>query len=143
MINNQLHAGKKLILFNQTILFLNSSWQILTFSPRIVVFIRICGTHNTANEVFHCVHFECPCQADVLKLHMNEESSSSSMDEDNVKYEEFSKYYEQLIDPTDKESSSSIVNNNSLIGTYTILPFMIKSNSSLIFHNEQENDPKN
>ncbi|CAD6227476.1 GSCOCG00001163001-RA-CDS [Cotesia congregata] len=39
------------------------SWQTLRFSPpRNVVFIRIVGTHNTANEVFHCVHFECPAK---------------------------------------------------------------------------------
>ncbi|XP_049795169.1 BTB/POZ domain-containing protein 9 [Schistocerca nitens] len=38
------------------------SWQTLTFKPRPVVFIRIVGTHNTANEVFHCVHLECPAQ---------------------------------------------------------------------------------
>lgn len=38
------------------------SWQTLCFTPRPVVFIRIVGTHNTANEVFHCVHFECPAQ---------------------------------------------------------------------------------
>ncbi|XP_012274808.1 BTB/POZ domain-containing protein 9 [Orussus abietinus] len=39
------------------------SWQTLHFHPlRPVVFIRITGTHNTANEVFHCVHFECPAQ---------------------------------------------------------------------------------
>ncbi|XP_053988231.1 BTB/POZ domain-containing protein 9 [Hylaeus volcanicus] len=39
------------------------SWQTIHFSPpRPVVFIRIVGTHNTANEVFHCVHFECPAQ---------------------------------------------------------------------------------
>ncbi|KAJ8942635.1 hypothetical protein NQ318_013348 [Aromia moschata] len=36
------------------------SWQVINFPPRPVVFIRIVGTHNTANEVFHCVHFECP-----------------------------------------------------------------------------------
>ena len=42
------------------------SWQVLVFEPRPVSFIRITGTHNTANEVFHCVHFECPCEADVL-----------------------------------------------------------------------------
>ncbi|CAK9301887.1 unnamed protein product [Gordionus sp. m RMFG-2023] len=36
------------------------SWQNLNFKPRPVIFIRIEGTHNTANEVFHCVHFECP-----------------------------------------------------------------------------------
>lgn len=41
------------------------SWQTLRFHPaRPVVFIRIVGTHNTANEVFHCVHFECPAQTD-------------------------------------------------------------------------------
>ncbi|XP_015587658.1 BTB/POZ domain-containing protein 9 isoform X2 [Cephus cinctus] len=41
------------------------SWQTLHFQPaRPVVFIRIVGTHNTANEVFHCVHFECPAQVD-------------------------------------------------------------------------------
>ncbi|CAL7945813.1 unnamed protein product [Xylocopa violacea] len=39
------------------------SWQTISFEPaRPVVFIRIVGTHNTANEVFHCVHFECPAQ---------------------------------------------------------------------------------
>ncbi|KAG7188383.1 hypothetical protein KM043_008036 [Ampulex compressa] len=39
------------------------SWQTIHFHPpRPVVFIRIVGTHNTANEVFHCVHFECPAQ---------------------------------------------------------------------------------
>ncbi|XP_078464702.1 BTB/POZ domain-containing protein 9 isoform X2 [Lampetra fluviatilis] len=36
------------------------SWQTITFDKRPVSFIRIVGTHNTANEVFHCVHFECP-----------------------------------------------------------------------------------
>ena len=36
------------------------SWQDISFPRRPVVFIKIVGTHNTANEVFHCVHFECP-----------------------------------------------------------------------------------
>merc|ERR550534_2138719 len=36
------------------------SWQMISFPRRPVVFIRIVGTHNTANEVFHCVHFEAP-----------------------------------------------------------------------------------
>ncbi|OAD46978.1 BTB/POZ domain-containing protein 9 [Eufriesea mexicana] len=40
------------------------SWQTIRFTARPVVFIRIVGTHNTANEVFHCVHFECPAQGD-------------------------------------------------------------------------------
>lgn len=37
-----------------------SSWQIIKFSPRPVVYFKIVGVYNTANEVFHCVHFECP-----------------------------------------------------------------------------------
>lgn len=41
------------------------SWQTLHFyPPRPIVFIRIVGTSNTANEVFHCVHLECPAQTD-------------------------------------------------------------------------------
>ncbi|XP_039294308.1 BTB/POZ domain-containing protein 9 [Nilaparvata lugens] len=38
------------------------SWQTIRFDRRPVVFIRVIGTHNTANEVFHCVHLECPAQ---------------------------------------------------------------------------------
>ncbi|XP_068141376.1 LOW QUALITY PROTEIN: BTB/POZ domain-containing protein 9 [Drosophila tropicalis] len=38
------------------------SWQNFHFAPRPVVFIRIVGTRNTANEIFHCVHLECPSQ---------------------------------------------------------------------------------
>ncbi|KAF4089962.1 hypothetical protein AMELA_G00044240 [Ameiurus melas] len=40
------------------------SWQTLLFERQPASFIRIVGTHNTANEVFHCVHFECPAQLD-------------------------------------------------------------------------------
>ncbi|KAL9879720.1 BTB/POZ domain-containing protein 9-like [Glossina fuscipes fuscipes] len=38
------------------------SWQNFTFTARPVVFIRIVGTRNTANEIFHCVHLECPSE---------------------------------------------------------------------------------
>ncbi|KAM0736057.1 BTB/POZ domain-containing protein 9 [Formica fusca] len=43
------------------------SWQIIHFNPpRPVVFIRIMGSlsHDTADESFRCVHFECPAQFD-------------------------------------------------------------------------------
>ncbi|GMS80274.1 hypothetical protein PENTCL1PPCAC_2449, partial [Pristionchus entomophagus] len=36
------------------------SWQCAEFPPEPVVFIRIVGTANSANEVFHCVHLQCP-----------------------------------------------------------------------------------
>lgn len=32
----------------------------MRFKTIPVVFIRITGTFNTANEIFHLVHFECP-----------------------------------------------------------------------------------
>lgn len=38
------------------------SWQNITFEKRAVAFVKIVGTSNTANEVFHCVHFECPAE---------------------------------------------------------------------------------
>ncbi|XP_068911776.1 BTB/POZ domain-containing protein 9-like isoform X2 [Tenebrio molitor] len=40
------------------------SWQILQFDQRPVIYIRITGTHNTANMAFHCVHLECPASSD-------------------------------------------------------------------------------
>lgn len=46
------------------------SWQVLTFKPQPMSFIKIVGTHNTANEVFHCVHFEAPCDSEVLKRYL-------------------------------------------------------------------------
>lgn len=112
----------------------HSSWQVLTFAPRIVTFIRICGTHNTANEVFHCVHFECPCQPDALRAYSNENKSLSDSDEDGVKYDDFSKY---LIDLSEAKATL-MTDENSLKQTHTILPFMLKSNSAVIFPVEDE-----
>jgi len=34
------------------------SWQYLYFKPRVVRYIRIVGTNNTVNKVFHVVSFE-------------------------------------------------------------------------------------
>ncbi|CDQ74160.1 unnamed protein product [Oncorhynchus mykiss] len=56
------------------------SWQTLKFDKQPASFIRIVGTHNSANEVFHCVHFECPAQSDaeVKEGSPGQESSSTS-----------------------------------------------------------------
>uniref|UniRef100_A0A8C6YA44 BTB/POZ domain-containing protein 9 n=1 Tax=Naja naja TaxID=35670 RepID=A0A8C6YA44_NAJNA len=51
------------------------SWQFVTFDRQPASFIRIVGTHNTANEVFHCVHFECPSQNTLQKEETNEEEA--------------------------------------------------------------------
>ena len=49
------------------------SWQTITFPRRAIVYIRIVGTYNTANEVFHCVHFECPAVSTCTKSLGNSE----------------------------------------------------------------------
>ncbi|XP_066467716.1 BTB/POZ domain-containing protein 9 isoform X1 [Tiliqua scincoides] len=54
------------------------SWQIVTFDRQAASFIRIVGTHNTANEVFHCVHFECPAQTAAHKEEGSEEDVGTS-----------------------------------------------------------------
>ena len=81
------------------------SWQILVFSPRPVSFIRIVGTHNTANEVFHCVHFECPCDPVVLEHYLEQESSTKQQIES---YQPNQQHQQQLA------MSSNSVSNMSL-----------------------------
>ena len=44
------------------------SWQHITFEKRPVAFVKIVGTSNTANEVFHCVHFECPADKTSINI---------------------------------------------------------------------------
>ncbi|XP_056283475.1 BTB/POZ domain-containing protein 9 isoform X1 [Pseudoliparis swirei] len=39
--------------------YLCRSWQDLYFPPRVCRYVRIVGTHNTVNKVFHLVAFEC------------------------------------------------------------------------------------
>ena len=79
------------------------SWQIIVFQPRPVSFIKITGTHNTANEVFHCVHFECPCDSDVLSRYLECQ---------NVKRQESPLI--QLTTPTSSSSTSSSSNRTYL-----------------------------
>ncbi|XP_053950213.1 BTB/POZ domain-containing protein 9 [Anastrepha ludens] len=55
------------------------SWQNFSFTPRPIVFIRIVGTRNTANEIFHCVHLECPSQdPNFLQMEKEQEQRISS-----------------------------------------------------------------
>ncbi|KAL0127246.1 hypothetical protein PUN28_005505 [Cardiocondyla obscurior] len=60
------------------------SWQTIHFSPpRPVVFIKIVGTHNTANEVFHCVHFECQASVADKLSKSSAEGQTSTLDGNN------------------------------------------------------------
>ena len=134
----QSRAGNKFVgYYPFTYILLSRSWQILTFSPRIVVFIRICGTHNTANEVFHCVHFECPCQPDILKLYITEQASTLTTEEDKENKEEFYKCYESLLDQSN-DSLPSTMDSESSVQVHTILPFTLKLNSTDNFLIERE-----
>ena len=54
------------------------SWQIIVFPQRPASFVRITGTHNTANEVFHCVHFECPCDPEILNRYLENHAELAS-----------------------------------------------------------------
>ncbi len=47
------------------------SWQNLYFSPRVVRYIRIVGTHNTVNKVFHVVALEAYYTKKSFKLDKN------------------------------------------------------------------------
>lgn len=80
------------------VVFTSRSWQILVFAPRPVSFIRIVGTHNTANEVFHCVHFECPCDPEVLNRYLEQENLTKPIN--------------QSIEQMPTQSSSINSNNN-------------------------------
>jgi len=61
------------------------SWQVLTFKPIPVVYIRIAGIHNTANEVFHCVHFECPAQIELENSEDEKAKNEQSSNDDAVR----------------------------------------------------------
>ncbi|XP_037935016.1 BTB/POZ domain-containing protein 9 [Teleopsis dalmanni] len=63
---------------------LAKSWQNFSFRPRPVAFIKIVGTHNTANEIFHCVHLECPSQdQNFLQIEKEKEKIRLSQDDRN------------------------------------------------------------
>ncbi|XP_014668255.1 PREDICTED: BTB/POZ domain-containing protein 9-like isoform X2 [Priapulus caudatus] len=61
------------------------SWQMIKFSKRPVVFIRIVGTHNTANEVFHVVHFECPASPEPESCNSPSGSNTRDRQDDVVR----------------------------------------------------------
>ena len=69
--------------------------------------IRIVGTHNTANEVFHCVHFESPAVTNVPK------AKSPSEDPDAAKEQEDE---ENEVDAAEAGEEAAVQNTNSLQG---------------------------
>nr|XP_034839915.1 BTB/POZ domain-containing protein 9 [Maniola hyperantus] len=58
------------------------SWQVIYFTPRPVSIIRIVGTNNTVNEVFHLVHLECPAQVEEAREDPASKKQRPSRDRD-------------------------------------------------------------
>jgi hypothetical protein len=98
------------------------SWQILLISPpRPVSFIRITGTHNSVNEVFHCVHFECPCDGIVLQRFLElEKETKLKLEEERKQKMLQQQEQQQLLLQTDTTIVTSInetIQNNENINS--------------------------
>ena len=75
-------------IINEKMLIVCNSWQVIRFEPRPVVFVRITGTRNTANEVFHLVYFEAPCNVSERQFESsgNVGNASHIHSHENVEY---------------------------------------------------------
>ncbi|XP_019900461.1 BTB/POZ domain-containing protein 9 isoform X2 [Esox lucius] len=91
------------------------SWQTLVFDRQPASFVRIVGTHNTSNEVFHCVHFECPAQLDteVKEGSPGPETASSDAKYQQSRFQPQSTSQVPLQLPTRPYSSSSSTSSSS------------------------------
>uniref|UniRef100_A0A158PB19 BTB domain-containing protein n=1 Tax=Angiostrongylus cantonensis TaxID=6313 RepID=A0A158PB19_ANGCA len=78
---NALLNGQEFFIVWLTMYRFFRSWQLLELAAaEPVVFIKIVGTHNSANEVFHCVHFECPADPHALPPDSRSVISNDSVD---------------------------------------------------------------
>lgn len=76
-----------------------ASWRKVKFNLQPVVFIKIVGTYNSANEVFHCVHFECPVVTDKIErtvldpstqfARINDQQNINNEDQRNQGFDEY------------------------------------------------------
>ncbi|XP_050427019.1 BTB/POZ domain-containing protein 9-like [Adelges cooleyi] len=53
---------------------LKQSWQVLKFTPRPILYIRITGVYNSAGNDFRCVYFEAPARVIVDDRGKNNET---------------------------------------------------------------------
>ena len=102
------------------------SWQTINFPRRPVVFIRIVGTHNTENEVFHCVHFECPALTKI------ENSDNKLEDPSEASFEELD----------DEEEDENEKNDEEMMMAAAALPVTNNyENASQQSQNSQQSSP--
>ena len=73
----------------------------MEFPARPVVFFQVVGTHNTANEVFHAVHFESPAQVGPEESEARWRPSPSQFETPNQEAEENTNSEESNLDNFD------------------------------------------
>ena len=89
------------------------SWQTIRFPRRPVVYIKIVGTHNTANEVFHCVHFECPAVTVEAVGTALEDSTTASKEEQPEKQHNAGPFKVQRSPSRESAASNSLSSSSS------------------------------
>lgn len=67
----QNHLDRRPGQYTEERLILCNSWQYIHFKQRPVCFVKITGTRNTINEVFHLVYFEAPAAKMSLNMDGN------------------------------------------------------------------------
>ena len=89
------------------------SWQTIRFPRRPVVYIKIVGTHNTANEVFHCVHFECPAVTGEAAATGPEDSTTAAKEEQPQKQQHPGSFKVQRSPSKESAASNSLSSSSS------------------------------
>ncbi|KAK4475380.1 hypothetical protein MN116_002441 [Schistosoma mekongi] len=91
------------------------SWQIIKFPLQLVTFIRVVGSYNTANDVFHLVHLECPYPPGEIN-EGNIETNSVEISNPTVTTisEPIDNNHEVVVSPTSTVTTQRNSNNNSI-----------------------------
>ncbi|BFG02226.1 BTB/POZ domain-containing protein 9 [Drosophila madeirensis] len=120
------------------------SWQNFHFTPRPVVFIRIVGTRNTANEsqiqIFHCVHLECPSQD---KSYLKEKEKEKEFSRERDRERERKRDLGNLLKPIAPTSDDNIASTSaSAIAALAAISSLSSSSASCLTVEPSQNELK-
>ena len=101
------------VVFDATQLFCRS-WQIIKFPLQPVTFIRITGTGNTANDVFHLVHLECPASL----LDVTDDTAAEEESRGNMHQHTSSQSSRTQLLPIHTIATNSVVGTSETVGDY-------------------------
>ncbi|CAH8874733.1 unnamed protein product [Trichobilharzia szidati] len=94
------------------------SWQVIKFPLQLVTFIRVVGSNNTANDVFHLVHLECPYPpAETLESNTEEHSGELVNPTANVASEP-NDNEENIVTPSSSGINQHDDNDNTIANEY-------------------------